>query len=189
MNNLSPYPEYTKQTRTNNNIKNTNDFLKPVMSNNSIPLIYNHDHYDNNNNNNNYNNLMLNSINIERNSLSTRNNIDSKKIPVQQNILNNSNSIINGEFNNNYYTMNFDNKLNNSGEVNDFLTRNPVNTRRDTIEKSRKEDLQYFMTHQGGSLNNFTDFKIENTRKNKTEINSSNYIPMPRTMAIPKENI
>lgn len=184
--NLSPYPEYTKQTRTNNNIEN-NNFLRPVLSNNSIPITSNHEHYINDNNSN---NLMVNSINIERNSMSTRNDNCAKKMPVQQNILNNTSNVINGSFSDNYYTMNFDNmNHNNSHEINNFLTRNPVNTRRDTIEKSRKEDLQYFMKSQGGNLDNFTDFKVENTRKVKSEINSSNYIPMPRTMAIPKENI
>ena len=45
------------------------------------------------------------------------------------------------------------------------------------------------MKSQGGVMSNFADFRIENTRKDRKEINSSNYIPMPRTMAIPKENI
>ena len=185
MNNLSPYPEYTKQTRTNNNIKTSNDFLRPQLSNNSIPIMFDHEHYINDSNN-----LMMSSINIERNSVSTRNNINTVKMPVQQNILNNKLGIINGSFGDNYYTMNFENmNHNNPQEINKFLLRNPVNTRRDDIEKSRKEDLQYFLQKQGGNLNNYADFKVENTRKNKTEINSSNYIPMPRTMAIPKENI
>lgn len=43
--------------------------------------------------------------------------------------------------------------------------------------------------NSGGTLTNYGDFKVENTRKGRTEINSNNYIPMPRTMAIPKENI
>ena len=57
------------------------------------------------------------------------------------------------------------------------------------LEKSRNTDRQDFLKSQGGVLNNYSDFKCENTRKNKTEINSSNYIPMPRTMAIPKDII
>ena len=77
----------------------------------------------------------------------------------------------------------------NNQEINKYLNRNPVNSRRDTIEKIRNEDKQDFMKTQGGLLSNFTDIKIENTRKDKNVINSSNYIPMPRTMAIPKEKI
>ena len=165
---LSPYPEHTKQTKCNNS-----DVYKPVMSNQSIPLRYNHEHYTLDNNN-----LFNSNFDIERSSISSRNEYINLKKPVQNN------------FQNNYYTMSFD-ELNhkNNQEINQFLTRNPVNTRRDTLEKNRNDDRQSFMTTQGGMLSNFNDIKIENTRKDKNTINSSNYIPMPRTMAIPKENI
>jgi len=157
---LSPYPEHTKQTKTNNNLD-----LRPSISNPSVPLRYNHEHYILNNDS---------SINfdMERNSICSRNK------PVQTN------------FQNNYYTMNFDD-LNhqNNQEINRYLNRNPVNSRRDTIEKTRNEDRQDFLKSQGGILSNFNDIKIENTRKDRNTINSSNYIPMPRTMAIPKDQI
>jgi hypothetical protein len=170
---LSPYPEYTKQTRCENNVSlnNKDNFLRPIMSNQSIPISYNHDHY-------NTGGGILNYMDIERSSISTRNNVIDTKRPVQK------------DFQNNYYTMSFDN-LNhaNEQEINKFLTRNPVNTRRDNLEKTRNQESQNYLKSQGGNLNNFVDFKLENTRKNKGELNSSNYIPMPRTMAIPKENI
>ena len=120
---------------------------------------------------------------IERSAISTRNNlVDTKKTTVQQSIQNN------------YYTANFnqlDNNNNNyqNSEINNFLMRNPVNTRRDDMEKIRNMDRQNFLNSQGGNLNNFTNFKLENTRKNRNEINSTNYIPMAKTMAIPKDNI
>jgi hypothetical protein len=97
-------------------------------------------------------------------------------------------------FQNNYNFNEFQNlSLNSTNNIdnnnNKFLTRNTVNTRRDNFDKIRKIETQEFLEIQGGVLNNFKDFKLENTRKNKNDINSSRYIPMPRTMAIPKENI
>ena len=74
-------------------------------------------------------------------------------------------------------------------EVNNFLTRNPVNSRRDAMEKLRNTERKSFINDQGGLMNNFVDFNLENTRKDKREINTTNYVPMPRTLAIPKENI
>jgi hypothetical protein len=174
---MSP-PEYTKKTRCDNNIPTTNnhDFFRPIISNISVPINYNHEHYTNSNMySTNTSNL---TFDIERSSISTRNNtVDSKK-PVQE------------SFQNNYHTMNFD-KMNHQSnqEINNFLTRNPVNSRRDNIEKSRNTDKQEFLKNQGGSLSNYTDLPFENTRKEKITINSSNYLPMPRTMAIPRENI
>jgi hypothetical protein len=117
-------------------------------------------------------------LDIERSSISSRNEFINIKKPVQNN------------FQQNYYTMSFDDMNHqNNQEINKFLTRNPVNSRRDNIEKERNEDRENFLKSQGGVLTNFTDFRVENTRKNKNSINSSNYIPMPRTLAVPKENI
>jgi hypothetical protein len=172
---LSPYPEYTKQTKCNNNsnVERQQDIFRPIISNTSIPLRYNHEHYTLDNNS-----MLKQNFDIERSSISSRNESINCKKPVQNN------------FQNNYYTMTFDD-LNhqNNQEINKFLNRNPVNTRRDTLEKTRNVDRQDFMKCQGGMLSNFTDLRVENTRKDKNTINSSNYIPMPRTMAIPKENI
>jgi hypothetical protein len=172
---LSPYPEHTKQTKCNNSLNNDRQYdnFRPIISNPSVPLRYNHEHYTLDNNS-----LLNSNFDIERSSISSRNEYINIKKPVQSN------------FQNNYYTMTFDD-LNhqNNQEVNKYLTRNPVNTKRDVLEKSRNEDKQDFLISQGGIMSNFKDIKIENTRKDKNIINSSNYIPMPRTMAIPKENI
>ena len=90
-------------------------------------------------------------------------------------------------FQNNY--MNNYETINSNQEVNRFLERNPVNTRRDNMEKIRNSDTNQFLTKQGGNLHNFTDFKIETTRKDRNMINTNTYIPMGKTMSIPKENL
>ena len=163
---MFPYP-HPENTRSNNNQKRDNndttkDFLRPIISNTSEPIFYNHESY-----------IMDQNINTSRNNVpeSTRNN-----------------GHVQSSFQNNYHMMNlnFENK---NLEINNFLTRNTVNTRRDNMDKIRNIETQDFMKIQGGNLTNFTNIKYENTRKNKSEINSSNYIPMPKTMAIPKENI
>ena len=170
---FSTYPENTKQIRSENstNVKNVsnnrNDFLKPMMTNESIPLNYNHSHYEKQN------------YDIERTTVSTRKDyLDETKKPIQS------------SFQNNYYTMSFEDlQHQNTHEINKFLTRNPANTRRDNIEKQRNTDTQTFLTSQGGMMSNYSNFNVENTRKYKDELNSSIYVPMPRTMAIPKEHV
>ena len=126
-------------------------------------------------------------MDIERGSLPTRNNIQDSKNPVQTSF----HQSFNVPFQNNNFNQfnNINNNSSNDNDINKFLTRNTVNTRRDNIDKIRKIETQDFLKIQGGVLNNFNDLKFENTRKNKNEINSSQYVPMPRTMAIPKENI
>jgi hypothetical protein len=158
---LSPYPKYTKQTRCNNdlNLESKQDFFRPVISNVSTPLIYNHEHYIIDNHA-----TSMHHLDMERSSISTRNNCTDSRKPVQS------------SFQNNYYTMNFE-TLNKYEE--------PTNIRKENIEKIRNNDCNTLFKNQERNIVNFS----ENTRKNKVDINSSNYIPMPRTMAIPKENI
>jgi hypothetical protein len=170
----STYPENTKQTKTNNNLNfcQSRDFFRPIISNPSVPLTYNHDSYMIDDNA-----KAFYMMDIERSSLPTRNNsMDSRK-PVQN------------SFQNNYNFNEFQNASSIDDNSNKFLTRNTVNTRRDNLDKIRKIEAKEFLEVQGGVLNNFQDFKLKNTRKDKNDINSSQYIPMPRTMAIPKENI
>lgn len=182
--NLSPYPLYTKQTKCNNNLNtsfdNRNDFLRPKISNPSIPIQNNHDHYlyDPMINNINVDDGLGAAINInnERFGISTRNTyIDQKRNPVQNSFQHN-------------YTMEFSNMSNlQDNEINKYLIRNPVNTRRDNIEKIRNSERQDFLNIQG--KNDFHNLRFENTRKDKIDLNSSKYIPMAKTMAIPKENV
>ena len=168
--NMFPHPECTKQTRTtqqnnnnqNNSIQNNNkDFLRPVISNASIPLYYNHENYMNDKGN----------FDLERSISSSRNDKDYR--PVQS------------QMQSNYQ---FFNNNNNNNIINEF--RNPVNTRRDNLEKSRQTDTQQFRSVQGGPISNFQDIRYVNTRTNKNnDINTSSYTPMARTLAIPKEQI
>jgi hypothetical protein len=186
---LSPSSTYTKQTRCNNNLRNDNnrntDFFRPMLSNPSVPMSYNHEHYMMDNN-------MINHMDLERSSMCTRNfNTDSRK-PVQT-------GFQNSYYTNNFETLNnnqlknnaliFENDYNQTQNGNQYINRNPTNTRRDQLEKIRNEDKQNFLIQQGGILNNMPEMSFENTRKGKNSINSSNYIPMARTMAIPKDNI
>jgi hypothetical protein len=111
---------------------------------------------------------------IERNTVSSRNDKDYR--PVQSQM----------QTNYQFFNNNINQQSNNiSNEL-----RNPVNTRRDNLEKNRIKDTQQFMSVQGGVINNFQDLRFSNTRENKNnDINTSSYIPMARTMAIPKEQI
>lgn len=184
---ISPQPEYTKKTRTDNNLRNDNnrnaDFFRPILSNPQVPMTYNHEQYYYDKNIYNQNNTFNNNFNtdIERSFVSTRNKAsDIIKSPVQS------------SFQNDYYTSNFEtfNNYNSiDNEKNKLYTRNPVNSRRDLIEKERNSDKQNFMKTQGGYTNGVPEFKFESTRRGKYEINSSTYVPMPMTMAIPRENI
>lgn len=95
--------------------------------------------------------------------------------------------------NNSYAFQNFEtlNKISEKEEeINRFMERNPVNTRRDEIEKSRLMDKKNFMNTQGGTMNsnhNFTDLKAQNTRKNENHSIQTNYIANGRNMAIPRD--
>ncbi len=181
--NMFPHPECTKQTRTiqqnnnnnqynsiqNNNVNfnnNTNnkDFLRPIISNPSIPLYYNHENY--------MNDKGKQMFDVERSITSSRNDKDYR--PVQS------------QMQSNYQFFNNNNQNNNI--INEF--RNPVNTRRDNLEKSRQSDTQQFRSIQGGPINNFHEIKYVNTREYKNnDINTASYTPMARTLAIPKEHV
>ena len=185
--NMFPHPECTKQIKTlqqnnntqnntiqnnsvnnNNSIHNNNkDFLRPVISNPSIPLYYNHENYMNDKGKQNFD--------VERSITSSRNDKDYR--PVQS------------QMQSNYQFFNNNNHSNNNNNIiNEF--RNPVNTRRDNLEKNRQSDTQQFRSVQGGPISNFQDIRYVNTRTNKNnDINTSSYTPMARTLAIPKEKI
>tara|TARA_B110000483_G_scaffold89069_1_gene109950 strand:- start:1297 stop:1899 length:603 start_codon:yes stop_codon:yes gene_type:complete len=165
--------DYRFDNGVNNNQQR--DVTMPQVSNNSRPINNSHDNYifDRNaqvfynQNQGNYHNPM-----------NTRTITNNK--PVQNNFQN--------EHTQNYFMSNFE-TINNGQEINMYQDRNPVDTRRDQLEKTRNSDRQDFLRNQGGNLNNFTKFQYENTRKEKKEVNISSYIPNSRTMAIPKENI
>ena len=114
-------------------------------------------------------------VDIDRMGQSTRNIYQDSRKPVQS------------SFQSEYFTANFDEDR--TKTANPFLIRNPTNSRRDDMEKQRNSDTDQFRNTQGGLLNNFVNFQTQNTRKERCQINSNTYVPMPRTMAIPRENI
>ena len=165
---------YLFDDEINKNKKNL-DFNFPQISNQSKPINNAHDNYIFDRNaeifyNQNQGNY-LHPVNTRLNS-----NVN----PVQNNFQN--------QYTQDFFMSNFE-TINNNQETNMFMDRNPTNTRRDQMEKTRNSDRNDFLRNQGGNLNNFTEFQYQNTRKKKDEINISSYIPNSRTMAIPKENI
>jgi hypothetical protein len=177
------------RARDNRPINNTNNYIfdnginnnqqrditMPQVSNNSRPINNNHDSYI-----------------FDRNAqLFYNQNQGNYHNPVNTRMVNNNEPVQNNfqnEHTQNYFMSNFE-TINFGQERNMFNERNPINTRRDQIEKTRNSDRQDFLRSQGGNLHNFTNFNYESTRKKKEEVDISSYIPNSRTMAIPKENI
>jgi len=159
-----------------NKNKRNRDFTFPQMSNDSKPIKKSHESYIFDRNaelfyNQNQGNYL--------NPVNTRN-IECNTNPVQNNFQN--------QYTQNFFMSNFE-TINNTQERNMFMDRNPVNTRRDEMEKIRNDDRKQFLNNQGGNLTNFTEFQYESTRKKREQMDISSYIPNSRTMAIPKENI
>merc|ERR1711991_828890 len=151
---------YLFDEEINKNKKNM-EYKFPQISNQSKPINNKHDNYMFDRNaeiffNQNQGNYL--------NPVNTR--LDQNK-PVQNNFQN--------EYTQNFFMSNFE-TINKHQENNIFIDRNPVNTRRDQIEKTRNLDRNNFLKTQGGNLNNFTEFQYENTRKNKNSISCYIYI-------------
>jgi hypothetical protein len=72
-------------------------------------------------------------------------------------------------------------------EINRYMDRNPVNTRRDEVDKERLLDKKKFMNAQGTAMNNFNDLTPKNTRSDSRSIVQTNYIPNGRTLAQPRD--
>ena len=168
-----------------NQLNSNDDFLMPKISNQSIPLKKKHDNYMIDRNaelffNQNQGNYMspMNTRGVDSNS----------QIPVQQSFQQSFQQPFQQSFQSDYFMNNFE-TLNHQQEKNMFLDRNPVNSRRDMMEKSRNQDRKSFLDTQGGNLTNFTPIDYKNTREKKKYINTSSYIPNSINMPIPKENI
>jgi len=67
--------------------------------------------------------------------------------------------------------------------------RNPTNTDRDRLEKQRIQERREFLTQQGGNLHNFVDLNPVYTRKERNNIQTNQYVPMPKTLALPKDKL
>ncbi len=83
-------------------------------------------------------------------------------------------SSIQGDPGNQYFFQNFEtlNKIaENEEHINRFMDRNPVNTRRDEVEKERLSDRKQFMTSQGGMMatrpGTLSEITPQQTRRNK----------------------
>ena len=158
-----------------NKNKKIKDFTMPQMSNQSRPINNKHDNYIFDRNAQMFYNQNQGNY---HNPVNTR--MVNDNLPVQNNFQN--------EYTQNFFMSNFE-TINYGQEKNMYYDRNPVNTRRDEVEKSRNNDRNDFLRSQGGNLHNFTEFQYTNTRKSKNGIDISSYIPNSRTMALPKENI
>jgi hypothetical protein len=81
---------------------------------------------------------------------------------------------IQGDPGNQYFFQNFEtlNKIaENEEHINRFMDRNPVNTRRDEVEKERLADRKQFMSSQGGMMatrpGTLSEITPQQTRRNK----------------------
>jgi hypothetical protein len=124
---MFPHPECTKMPRTNNNLTNSVDFLRPMISNPSIPIYNNHESYTFDKNS------FINNMDIERNMQSSR--IDKNNKPIQSNMQSsyqffNNNMLGNPQVNNDdtYYDLS---TFNNHFKVGDEVTLNYVDSKND----------------------------------------------------------
>ncbi len=158
---------------------NEDTYLRSSSTSSQIPLDYNHENYQKDKFSNHIpNQAPQNTRNIGRMK------VDEK--PIQQ------------CFQQDYFMSNFEtlNQLNkgipmfdNNEFSNHFMERNPTSTRRDEEEKIRSKDNGMFKTYQGGPMNSFVDLNPQYTRKERNNINSSSYVPMARTLAVPREQV
>jgi len=158
-----------------NQVKQNDDFLMPKISNQSRPIEKKHENYMMDRNAQLFYNQNQGNYMSPMNSRSTDSNSNTQA-PVQQ------------SFQNNYFMNNFE-TLNQKQEINMYLDRNPTNSRRDMVEKSRAQDSRIFLDVQGGNLKNFTPINFQCTREKKKYIDTSSYIPNSMNMPPPKESI
>ncbi len=175
-----------KRNQPSNQNPSFEQYLKMSSSSTNQPLSYQHDHYMMDP----YAQHIRNQQGgqpqmIDRIQQNTRD-IGKMKYnePVQKN------------FQQDYFMMNYE-TLNNVNrgvpmvdrDNHDFSMRNPTSEQRDMMEKTRNRDRNHFMAQQGGNLMNFVDLNPQYTRKERNNVNTGSYIPMARTMAIPKDKI
>ncbi len=158
---------------------NEDTFLRSSSTSSHIPLDYNHDNYMKDKFSSHIpNQIPQNTRNVGRMK------VDEK--PIQQ-------CFQQDYFMSNFETLNQMNKgipmFDNNEFTNHFMERNPTSTRRDQEEKIRTKDNSMFKSYQGGPMNSFVDLNPQYTRKERNNINSSSYVPMPRTLAIPREQV
>lgn len=164
---------------------NEDSFLRTMSSSIHTPIKSSYENYQMDRYSNNINN-QFEPYSRDNTPLNTRN-IGKMKVnekPIQQ------------CFQQDYFMSNFEtlNQMNrgvpmNSEFNNHFLDRNPVNTRRDQEEKTRLNDTRMFKNQQGGMMNSYVDLNPQYSRREKNNIDTSIYVPMSRTLALPRENV
>ena len=175
----SPSQFYHQQQQSQ---QHPDQFLRTMSSSVHQPMTFQHDHYMMDPFSNNIRNQNPSQM-IDRVQQNTRDIGKSRfDAPVQQ------------SFQTNYFMQNYEslNHISNQrmeNEVNMFADRNPVNHRRDNMEKTRLQDKREFMNIQGGNLHNFADLTPQYTRKERHNVNTSKYVPMAKTLALPKDKI
>jgi hypothetical protein len=176
----SPSQFYHQQQ---NQQQHPDQFLRTMSSSVHQPMAFQHEHYMMDPFSNNIRNQNQSQQMIDRVQQNTRDIGKSRfDAPVQQ------------SFQTNYFMQNYEslNHISNQRMENDmnlFVDRNPVNQRRDNIEKTRLQDRREFMNTQGGNLHNFADLTPQYTRKERHNVNTSKYVPMAKTLALPKDKI
>ncbi len=159
-------------------------YLRSKSSSQHQPLVNNHEHYMMDPYAYQMHGGMNGGVMVDRVQKNTRDigKMRYNDVPVQQGFQQNY-------FMSNYETLNEIQRGVPGVTDNILVDRNPVNTRRDMVEKERTEDRKQFMQYQGGNMNAFVDLNPQYTRKERNQINSSSYVPMARTLAIPRDKI
>jgi hypothetical protein len=199
---MFPHPVCTKETRVSNNSRmnrelNINQsnlyneafptfsgtpdqFLRTQSSSIHQPIPFQHDHY-----------MIDRFSNINQQNGTNR--MDFRQVSTRDIGKSRNDEPVQKGFQMDYFMTNYEtlNKMNPQNHYMDgqFGNRNPTNINRDNMEKQRLQDRKQFMNHQGGNLNNFVDITPQNTRKERNDINTSAYVPMARTLALPKDKI
>ena len=191
---MFPRAQCTKETRTSNDNRRTREltpeeFLRPMSSSTNQPIPFRHEHY------------MLDPFSsqishqspiFQQNGQSIMN--DHWSQSTRDIGKNRYDTPVQKSMQNDYFMANYE-TLNQMNGQNPFImgdisgNRNPVNTRRDQMEKMRLQEKKEFMSQQGGMMNNFVDMTPQHTRKEKPNMNTSTYVPMARTLAIPKDHL
>ncbi len=201
---MFPRAECTKETRSSNQQRyqqhqqpmNPEEFLRPVSSSMHQHMPFRHDHYSVDP----FSSQILHQSPVfQQNGERMLHPLQSHQSHLPQSTRdigkNRFNTPVQSTMQNQYFMANYETLNQLQGGGNPFImediqaNRNPVNTKRDQMVKTRLQDKKEFLNQQGGMMNRFVDLTPQYTRKDKPEINTSSYVPMARTLAIPKEHL
>ena len=168
-------PLFTKKTKTTNNafisqVQNERDFFRPINTSPSILIgPSNHEMDAGRRDTSGWKGeaVTIDRLNFsnERFSSATRN---SNTEHVQSKIQHSD-----------YYMTNFFNER-------PMISEGPIDSHYSQVKKERNIQRGEFLSFQGASMK---DNEFQNTRVNKKDLNTGGYIPLGRSMPIPKENV